>query len=55
MTLSTRYTGSSTNAIVRAGVSFVAGKVYTISARGDITVTSTTATNRPFLDNTANR
>ena len=23
--------------------------------RGDITVVSTTATNRPFLDNTANR
>ena len=53
--LFTRYAGSSTNAIVRTGVSFVAGKVYTISARGDITVTSTTATNRPFLDNTANR
>jgi hypothetical protein len=27
----------------------------TITARGDITVVSTTATNRPFLDNTANR
>jgi hypothetical protein len=27
----------------------------TIGARGDITITSTTATNRPFLDNTANR
>jgi hypothetical protein len=53
--LSTRYAGSSTNAISRAGVSFVAGRVYTISARGDITVVSTTATNRPFLDNTANR
>ncbi|MBI3504246.1 MAG: DUF4397 domain-containing protein [Proteobacteria bacterium] len=53
--LSTRYTGVTTNAIARTGVSFVAGKVYTISSRGDITITSSTATNRPFLDNTANR
>jgi hypothetical protein len=53
--LSTRVSGSSTNAIVRTAVSFIAGKVYSISARGDITITSTTATNRPFLDNTANR
>ena len=53
--LSTRYAGVSTSAISRTGVSFVAGRVYTIGARGDITVTSTTATNRPFLDNTANR
>jgi hypothetical protein len=44
-----------TNAIARTAVSFSAGKVYTISARGDMTVVSTTATNRPFLDNTANR
>lgn len=53
--LATRTTGSTTNAIVRTGVSFVAGRIYTIGARGDITVTSTTATNRPFLDNTLNR
>lgn len=53
--LSTRYTGSSTNVITRTGVSLSAGKVYTIGARGDITVTSGTATNRPILDNTANR
>jgi hypothetical protein len=53
--LSTRYTGSSSNAISRTAVSFSAGKVYTVGARGDITITSTTATNRPFLDNTANR
>ena len=53
--LSTRFTGVTTNAISRAAVSFSAGKVYTIGARGDITITSTTATNRPFLDNTANR
>jgi hypothetical protein len=53
--LNTRYAGASTNAITRTAVSFAAGRVYTIGARGDITVTSTTATNRPFLDNTANR
>jgi hypothetical protein len=48
--LSTRYTGASTNAITRAGVSFAAGRVYTIGARGNITVASTI-----LLDNTANR
>ena len=53
--LGTRLTGVTTNAIARTAVSFSAGKVYTISARGDMTVVSTTATNRPFLDNTANR
>jgi hypothetical protein len=52
--LSTRLSGSSTNIFTRTSVSFVGGHVYTISARGDVTVTSTTATNRPFLDNTAN-
>lgn len=52
--LSTRYTGSTTNAISRTAVAFVPGKIYTISARGDITITSTTAINRPFLDNTPN-
>ena len=53
--LSTRLAGVTTNAIARTAVSLSAGKVYTISARGDMTVVSTTATNRPFLDNTANR
>ena len=53
--LGTRVDGSTTNAISRTAVSFVAGKVYTISSRGDMTIVSTTATNRPFLDNTANR
>lgn len=50
-------TGSdpATTVISRVDVSFNPGKVYTISARGDMTVTSTTATNRPFLDNTENR
>lgn len=53
--LSTRAVGSATNIITRTAVGFATGSVYTISARGDITITSTTATNRPFLDNTANR
>lgn len=53
--LSTRFAGQTTSAITRTGVSFAGGRVYTITARGDITVTSTTATNRPFLDNTTNR
>ena len=53
--LAARYAGVATNAISRTAVSLSAGKVYTIGARGDITITSTTATNRPFLDNTANR
>lgn len=53
--LRVRLPGSTANAIVRTAVGFNRGQVYTISARGDITITSTTATNRPFLDNTANR
>ncbi|MDB4916895.1 MAG: hypothetical protein JWM95_4539 [Gemmatimonadetes bacterium] len=53
--LNTRTSGSSANAISRAAVSFVPGRVYSISSRGDMTVVSTTATNRPFLDNTTNR
>ena len=50
-----RTTGTTANLPVRTGVTFAAGRVYTITARGDITVASTTATNRPFLDNTTNR
>lgn len=53
--LYTVHAGSSTPVITRTGVSFAPGRVYTITARGDMTITSTTATNRPFLDNTANR
>jgi hypothetical protein len=51
--LNTRNTGSSTNVITRTAVSFVAGRVYTVTARGDA-VTTVTA-NKPALDNTANR
>jgi len=50
-----RYTDSTTNKIARTGVSFLGGHMYTVGARGDITIVSTTATNRPFLDNTGNR
>jgi hypothetical protein len=53
-----RYTGTAVNVISRNGtstVSFIKGRSYTVSSRGDITVVSTTATNRPFLDNTSNR
>ena len=53
--LNTRAAGSATNLITRTTVSFVAGKVYTISARGDMTVTSTTSANRPTLNNNLNR
>lgn len=53
--LSTRFQGASSAAIARTAVSLSAGRVYTITARGDMTVTSATATNRPFLDNSANR
>ena len=41
--------------IIRTFVTFMPGHVYTITARGDMTVTSSTALNRPFLDNTANQ
>jgi len=53
--LTVRYPGSSTAVIVSAAVSFSTGRVYTVSARGDMTVTSTTAANRPILTNVANR
>lgn len=53
--ITTRLSGATTAAITRTAVSFSAGRIYTITARGDMTVTSTTATNRPFLDNTINR
>jgi hypothetical protein len=52
--LSTRYAGSSANALTRTAVSFVAGTVYSITARGDITVahtaTACAAANRTCLD-----
>jgi hypothetical protein len=53
--LITRTTGSTATAITRTGVAFAGGRVYTIASRGNMTVTSTTAADRPQLDNTANR
>ena len=50
-----RYPDSTANKVVRTAVTLAGGRVYTVGARGDITITSTTATNRPFLDNTTNR
>lgn len=53
-----RYPNSSVNVIVRNGtstVSLVTGQAYSISSRGDMTVTGAAAANRPFLDNTSNR
>jgi hypothetical protein len=53
--LTVRYAGSNTAVIARAGVSFLVNRTYTVSSRGDMTVTSTTAATRPQLDNTTNR
>lgn len=53
--LATRVAGLTTNAITRTSQAFLPGRYYTITAYGDMTVTGTTATNRPQLDNTANR
>lgn len=50
-----RAAGSTADAFTRTAVSFSPGHVYTITARGDITVAGSTATNRPLLDNTANK
>jgi hypothetical protein len=47
--------GSNTTAITNSGVSFLAGRVYSVTARGDSTITSATDAKRPLLDNTANR
>ena len=54
--LSTRYAGSATNTLIRTAVGFGPGGVYTITAKGDITVAPTTtacaAATRTCLDNT---
>lgn len=55
---SARYTGVTTNALTRTGVNLTGGRVYTITARGDITVTPSTScgsTNKTCLDLTTNR
>jgi hypothetical protein len=48
-----RYADSTANKITRNAVSFLGGRVYTIGARGNITVA--TGTTAPALDQTANR
>lgn len=50
-----RYTDSTANKITRTSVTLLPGLFYTISAFGDITVTSSTAATRPQLDNTVNQ
>ena len=51
--LYTTVAGSATKVIQRDGVTFSNGRIYTITARGDITLA--TGTNAKALDNTANR
>ena len=53
--LGARFTGATANKFTVTGVSLIYGHVYTIGARGDTTVTGTTAANRPILSSTANR
>lgn len=48
----TRYIGGATNVIARTGVSFSPGKIYSVTARGD--VTSSASARVPTLDVTAN-
>jgi hypothetical protein len=52
--LNVRTTGSATNLITRAAVSFSKGRIYTIGARGDLSPTAVTA-NKPAIDKTLNR
>jgi hypothetical protein len=47
--------GSGTTAITNSGLSFLPGRVYTVTARGDSTITSATDSKRPILDNMPNR
>ena len=53
--LRARAAGATTDSFTRANVALEAGRHQTIATRGDFTSTSTTATNRRFLDNTINR
>ena len=52
--LGARYTGGTTNRITVTGVSLIYGHAYTIGARGDTTVTSSTDAKRPILSSTTN-
>jgi hypothetical protein len=53
--LTVRPTSGPVASFNRLAVTMVPGRVYTISARGDLTVGGTTAVTRPQLDVTANR
>lgn len=56
--LRTRYAGVATNAMTRPAVTLLGGKVYTITARGDILTAPSTAcaaANRTCLDFSTNR
>jgi len=53
--VSARYVGSATNVISRTALSFIAGRITTIGAHGDITVVSATLASRPILNFSANR
>jgi hypothetical protein len=53
--VSVRSGASGTNLATLAAVGFSGGRVYTIALRGDMTVTSTTAANRPILQSNLNR
>lgn len=55
-TLAVQAAGAAAPAVTRTAVSFVAGRIYTVTLRGDMTLSATgTATNRPFLDASLNR
>ena len=51
--LGARLPDSTTNTLARTGVAFAGGHVYTVTARGDMTVAS--GSTAPYLDNTENR
>ena len=50
-----RVTGSTANAITLTEVGLSPARAYTVSARGDMTITSTTAATRPILTNSTDR
>lgn len=47
--------GLGTRTVTHAAVALAAGRYYTITARGDMTVSTSTSTNYPTLDNQPNR
>ena len=53
--VSARVTGSATDLIAVSAVSFSGGRVYSVNARGDLTVQSATDATRPILSNSLNR